>query len=167
MGISWAKSLVGVGWIALEAINRAGFGGSECEPFLGGVLQVDEELFAAAARKEVQVLAFIDFDLICELANELFLVAAGAPDSDVGFGFDALAEFQHGYVFQDFFDGRGVDQSNAVGLPNLEDFERGQHAQERGPGGAIGLMDGTLRKLDIVREKQAVAAYLVLKRERL
>jgi len=44
---------------ATNTINRAGFGGSEREPFLGGVLQVDEELLTAAAREEVQVLAFI------------------------------------------------------------------------------------------------------------
>ena len=52
-------SLVRVGRIALEAINRAGLSGSEGEPFLGGILQIDEELLTAAAREEVQVLAFI------------------------------------------------------------------------------------------------------------
>jgi hypothetical protein len=61
-------SLVRVGRIALEAINRASLSGSEGEPFLGGILQIDEELLTAAAREEVQVLAFIDFDLVGKLA---------------------------------------------------------------------------------------------------
>ena len=40
-----------VGRIALEAINRASLSGSEGEPFLGGILQIDEELLTAAARE--------------------------------------------------------------------------------------------------------------------
>src|SRR5215831_4757983 len=108
----WQNSLVSVWRTALQAIDRAGLGGTEGEPLLGSILQVDEELLAAAAGDAVKVIALVDFDLVGKLADQLFLVAAGAPDGDVGFGLDAFAEVEHGDVFQDFLDGGGVDESD-------------------------------------------------------
>jgi hypothetical protein len=55
---------VSVWRIALQAIDRAGLGGTEGEPLLGSILQVDVELLAAAAGDAVKVIALVDCEAL-------------------------------------------------------------------------------------------------------
>src|SRR5262244_2616530 len=43
-------SLMRMRWHALEPIDRAGLGGAQGQPILGGILEADEELFARSPR---------------------------------------------------------------------------------------------------------------------
>src|SRR5262249_19307790 len=84
-------SLMRMRWHALEPIDRAGLGGAQGQPILGGILEADEELFATSPRNLVQVLPALKFALVRELPHQLLLIAARSPHGNVGLGGDALA----------------------------------------------------------------------------
>src|SRR5580704_6272168 len=107
-------------WIALEPVDKPGFGGAEEQPVVTGLLQRDEELLTAVQRFVVDIIPALEFGLKRELATQRMVCASLAPDADIRVRGNAPAEIQNPEVLKHLLDDSLVHQFDPVGVGGLQ-----------------------------------------------
>src|SRR5262252_3516860 len=97
---------MGLGWIALEPVDKPGLCRTEGKPVMAGLLQRDEELATAVHRLLVQFVRALELGFECKLAAHRTVRAPLAPDGDVRFGGDSLAKVQLTKILKHLLDDR-------------------------------------------------------------
>src|SRR5258707_7826949 len=124
-----ARSFVRLRRVALQAVDRAGLGRGERQPVGRDLLQLEEEALTGLQRLGTDAGGAVEAELVGELADEGMMVAARAPQSEIGGGSGVVAEIEQADVLQQLLDDALVDQRYVV---RTAARDRGQR---RGKGG--------------------------------
>src|SRR5262245_39435592 len=81
-GWRMGASLMGIGRIALEPVDRPGLGRAQGDPVLRDILESDEELLGAFQGHGVELVPAFGLDLKGKFTHELSLVAARSPHAN-------------------------------------------------------------------------------------
>src|ERR1700738_1914741 len=127
-----ARSFVRLRRVALQAVDRAGLGRGERQPVGGDLLQLQEEALAGLQRLGTDAGGTVEVELIGELADEGMMVAARAPQSEIGGGGRVVAEIEQADVLQQLLDDTLVDQRYVV---RTVARDRGQRREDGGEPG--------------------------------
>src|SRR5512139_2361300 len=118
------RSFVRLWWVALQSVDRAGLGGGERQPLGSDLLQLDKKALAGMQRLLADVVGAVEAQLIGKFADEGVMVAARAPQRDVGDGAGAMAEVELADVLHQLLDDALVDQRHVGGAVARDDLER-------------------------------------------
>src|SRR5262249_58018929 len=128
------RSFVGLRWIALHAIGRAGLGGGERQPVGGSLLQLDEEALADMQRLVADALRAVEAQLEGKLADEGVVIAARTPQAEIGHRPRAMAEVELANVLQQLLDDALVDQRDVGRAVQRDGLERRGEMRQLWPG---------------------------------
>src|SRR6266536_2584149 len=154
-----------LGRIAFEPVDETGLGSAEGEPVGSRLLQRDEELPTAVHRLLVEFVPPLELGLERELAAQRMVSAPLAPDGDVRFGGDPLAEIQYPQVLKHLLDDSLVHQFDPTSVGDLQCRQGRERARQGSHGCAIALSRLVQEKLYVVREQQPVSTHLILQRQ--
>src|SRR5271166_742375 len=128
---SLSQLFVRFGWIAQQTVHRRRFGGAQVDVVFGGVLKSDKERLRAAQCVFAEQVPVLELELISELADERPVLAASAPDGNIGLATEAVAEVEQADILQDLLD-NGVADEVDLFLGVLSDFGKDREYVDQG-----------------------------------
>src|SRR5688572_26471882 len=158
-------SLVRFRRVAEQPVNGTCLGGRQRNPVLGRILQRDEEILHLLHRLARHLRPVLEFHLEGEFADEGTMLAASAPDGDVGLGRHPLAEIQEADVLQHFLDDRVADELKLFARLLLEALQHGENLRQLLDGEHLLRAGARAGKLDVVGVEHANPTEAFLERQ--